>query len=618
MPRMRPFRSTLRLFRLEDRAVPAVATWDGGGADSKWTTAANWVGDAAPQPGDDLVFPAGAQQPTNVNDFAPGTAFGSLSVTGSGYSISGNALAVANGVTADIKDGGTVTLALAIGGTGGLASQAGTVVLAGTNTYTGLTTVEGGNLQVTGSVAGPVAVHAGRLYGTGTVGPVTVTDGGVTPGTLSPGNAFTPGALTVGDYTQTGGILELDRTPAGQGRLIIHGAAHLGGILIVGNDDADQPIHAGDRFTVIDNQGTGPVGGTFLAQTEGSVARTTLVPLRITYHGGDGNDVEVYASPQAASAVGSGPGAAPRVNVYDADGNLLRSFLAYDPAFTGGVRVVTADINGDSIPDLITAPGPGGGPDIRVWDGATGDMIREFLAYDPSFRGGVNIAYANIDTPAIVTGAGPGGGPHVKAFGALSGDLLASFMAYDPSFRGGVNVAAVNSIHGRDVQLPGRVITGAGPGGGPHVKVFEMRPAGTVIGTFSPVEVAGFMAYDPAFRGGVNVAAGNTVYAVNGNASGPQGDIITGPASAGGPDVRVFSQAGALEAEFLAYDPSFTGGVQVATLRVGTNFKPVILTGAGFGGGPHVELWELAGTAATRDRSFLAFDPSSTGGVFVG
>src|SRR5581483_10566662 len=76
-----------RLERLEDRAVPATATWDGGGADNHWTTPANWAGDIAPQPGDDLTFPAGAAQLTNVNDFAAGTAFHSLTVADAGYQI---------------------------------------------------------------------------------------------------------------------------------------------------------------------------------------------------------------------------------------------------------------------------------------------------------------------------------------------------------------------------------------------------------------------------------------------------------------------------------------------------------------------------------------------------
>lgn len=57
----------------------------------------------------------------------------------------------------------------------------------------------------------------------------------------------------------------------------------------------------------------------------------------------------------------------PRVNVYDGNGTLIRTIQAYQSAFRGGVHVATADVNGDSIPDTITAPGFGGGPVVRVW-----------------------------------------------------------------------------------------------------------------------------------------------------------------------------------------------------------------------------------------------------------
>ncbi len=51
----------LQFQSLESRRVLAVATWDGGGSDDKWTTAANWVGDAAPSPGADLLFQRGSR-----------------------------------------------------------------------------------------------------------------------------------------------------------------------------------------------------------------------------------------------------------------------------------------------------------------------------------------------------------------------------------------------------------------------------------------------------------------------------------------------------------------------------------------------------------------------------
>src|SRR5437773_989086 len=61
-------------------------------------------------------------------------------------------------------------------------------------------------------------------------------------------------------------------------------------------------------------------------------------------------------------------GGPPLVKVYDAaTGTETLSFLAYDANVTGGVRVAIGDVNGDGTPDIITAPGPGGGPHIHAF-----------------------------------------------------------------------------------------------------------------------------------------------------------------------------------------------------------------------------------------------------------
>ena len=85
-----------RLEPLEDRTVPSTRTWDGGGPTGNWSEGANWAGDVAPVAGDDLIFPAGAAQPTNSNNSPSGTSFRSLSFSGSGYTISGGPLNVLN------------------------------------------------------------------------------------------------------------------------------------------------------------------------------------------------------------------------------------------------------------------------------------------------------------------------------------------------------------------------------------------------------------------------------------------------------------------------------------------------------------------------------------------
>jgi hypothetical protein len=305
--------------------------------------------------------------------------------------------------------------------------------------------------------------------------------------------------------------------------------------------------------------------------------------------------------PSAVFAVGADAGSLPEVKVFAAGtGTVLADFLAYDVGFRGGVRVAVGDVTGDGVPDIVTAPGRGGGPDIRVWDGATFKLVREFMAYAPTFGGGVFVAAGDINGDHfadIITTPDAGGGPLVQVFNGQTNSLLQSYYAYAPTFAGGVRLAA------GDINGDGRadVLVGAGPGGGPHVRVFN--------GTTGSV-VTEFFAYDPHFTGGIYIAAGD----VNGDG---RADIVTGAGAGGGPHVQAFSGTSlAVIGSFFAYSPSFTGGVRVGVVsdNKGGGLMDIV-TGAGAGGGPHTTVVDRTGT--TTFASFFAFDPSFLGGVFV-
>ena len=109
--------------------------------------------------------------------------------------------------------------------------------------------------------------------------------------------------------------------------------------------------------------------------------------------------------------------------------------------FFGGVRIASADVTGDSVADIVTAAGPGGAPHVRVMNGATGKDSLNFLAYDASFSGGAFVAAGDVTGDGladIVTGAGEGGSPQVKVFDGRSGQMLSSFLAFPAAFTGGV------------------------------------------------------------------------------------------------------------------------------------------------------------------------------------
>src|SRR5438477_54410 len=72
-------------------------------------------------------------------------------------------------------------------------------------------------------------------------------------------------------------------------------------------------------------------------------------------------------------------------------------------------------------------------------------------------------------------------------------------------------------------------------------------------------------------------------------------DIVVGAGAGGGPHVQVVSGAtGAGLASFFAYSTAFTGGVQVAAGDIDGDGKADIITGAGAGGGPHVQVFSGA------------------------
>ncbi|MGI9118455.1 MAG: autotransporter-associated beta strand repeat-containing protein, partial [Minisyncoccia bacterium] len=157
--------------------LASTKTWTGS-ASSSWSNPTNWGG-SVPSTGDDLVFPVGASNLSNTNDLPENTIINSITISGSGYTLSGNRIILGAGlasITDSASSGGntialdvrldvtrdiyvtnsaeTLTFSGRISGVGGINKEGtGKLVLSGANTYAGTTKINVGVINAQNNTA---------------------------------------------------------------------------------------------------------------------------------------------------------------------------------------------------------------------------------------------------------------------------------------------------------------------------------------------------------------------------------------------------------------------------------------------------------------------------------
>ena len=207
-------------------------------------------------------------------------------------------------------DGFEVTGLMGGGLTGG-----GTVRLAGGGATDGryeIRAIGDTTVIVDGTFASPDSLVGSAYAG---FGPAVFGGNGTIRGTFDGGNSRLspgplgnlPGRLTIGQallgYSTVYHVDISGRdTASGYDQLVVLdrlalGTDPAGGGLDVLIDPSFLPS-PGDRFTIIDDHFIGPVQGTFGGLAEGSTFLAHGTPLRISYVGGDGNDVVLKVVPE--------------------------------------------------------------------------------------------------------------------------------------------------------------------------------------------------------------------------------------------------------------------------------------------------------------------------------
>ncbi len=187
-----------------------------------------------------------------------------------------------------------------------------------------------------------------------------------------------------------------------------------------------------------------------------------------------------HSSPEAMRrgwiALGADRGSAPWVSIVDAaTGKVQRQFLAYDRNFRGGVRVAVADVTGDGVADVVTAPGPGMPSWMKVFDGATGRETRTFLAYHPFWTHGVHVAAGDVTGDGwadIVTSSDAPSAGLVRVFDGRTLGATQTFYAFAGT-RGGSRVW-VGDLNG---DGRGEILAAGAAPNGLGLRVFDARTA---------------------------------------------------------------------------------------------------------------------------------------------
>ncbi len=305
-------------------------------------------------------------------------------------------------------------------------------------------------------------------------------------------------------------------------------------------------------------------------------------------------------------AVATQGGGVAQVNVHDAKTNALLGIISPFGRYAGGVTVATGDVTGDGIEDILVGAGKGLTPMVKVFDGASLRELGAFNAYSVTFKGGVSVATGDVNGDGrtdIVTGAGAGGGPHVKVFSGKDLFPTKSKMATTtPTAIRSFLAFEANDRSG--VTVAAGDITGDGKA---EIVVGKMGGAMGVAVWDSAAKGNRLFSIAPAGGVGASVAVGD----VTGDG---KAEIVIGTAVGGKSLVQTYDATGKRVASHVAYSGS--GGVNVAVQDIDGDGRKEVLAGSGMGMAPRVKV--LNAMSGTLKREFPAVMSRYTGGLSVG
>ena len=250
------------------------------------------------------------------------------------------------------------------------------------------------------------------------------------------------------------------------------------------------------------------------------------------------------------------------------------------PSVAGGVRVTTADVNGDGTPDVIVSPKAGGGPVVNIYNGTNGSLLNTFLVGDAADRSGVSVASVGknaVGSVILAVGTVKSGISTVEFINGADGTVVNQFVPF-AGFKGGLSLAAA------DLNSDGvtDIIVGAQAGGSPRVAAFSGTDQSVLFNS---------IVFEQSFTGGVEVSVGPL------NSKSSVTSVIVSAGFLGGPRVTVYNPSHWTVAQnFFAFNSNERNGVSAGIFTssaAGTSNALIATDG-------------VSGTLAAFDPSTLA------------
>lgn len=236
-------------------------------------------------------FDYGIEATAGKLTLAGGVAFTDVFASTRNVRLSGDGEGTVRGA---IENGGSAIVAIAKTG-------AGQWTLSGTNSYTGATTVSAGTLLINGTSASAVTVSGGTFAGSGVISNRVT----ISAGSHAPGAPVGTQTIWSNYVVSASGTLRININGTNVGSQYSQVAVRNGNsgtVTLAGalNVSANPGLAKNTVFTIVDNDGTDAVSGTFAGLPNNATFFQSGYTWRISYVGGTGNDVTltILAAPQ--------------------------------------------------------------------------------------------------------------------------------------------------------------------------------------------------------------------------------------------------------------------------------------------------------------------------------